>query len=1810
MSARNRNLAGRILSSFLVLVFWLVPGRSMASVESSWSTACGGTPDTHCPWTLVNQASVSPSLSGGVLTLSTSSASEMLYYEEAGADLAVPSLWVIEARLRVVSESHPPGDTHRGVSIGFTPTPGLGNFLQIGQNEMYLWSSYGVAGPAAAVTTGDALHDYRIEIAASGEVRVYYDGVLELTGSLLSAANIPQFPDLYWGDRTGNASSVSEWASFKHNGSARECTYAPVWTRLAPPASPSPHYGHNAIYDPQRQRMIVYGGGTATGLSSEVWELSLGDPPAWSLLGTGGAPPAARIDPEAVFDAADNRMLVFGGQTDEYGKSNDLWALTLSGTPTWTRITPAGTPPCPRSEFSMVLDPEGNRLVVFGGRPDGVPLNDVWTLNLSGAPIWTALNPVGSPPPPRFGHTAIYDPTRHQMVVFGGRLPTGNPVDTYYNDTWVLSLGDTPAWTQIDATNPPPIRYGQVATYDPVGDQLVVFGGASGPPDTYHGDAWGLPLGPTSPSWSQLQPAVTEPGGHYDASMILDPVGDRFIVYGGDDPTIRGETWALQLRPCAPVSSYSFFRCVASCTGRLDWPDPDLTAGCSFPAPTGEVFGQGTVWYRAPSYHCTSVAVDLYVNNSFAGTIGPVAPGHESAPIDVSSIIGNQVSANLSLRNVRCEGGEGCCTGSVASWGGTVFLESSSTVPTITFADGTFAESDWQLRVFCPAGNGGRVVATQVVSGGASGPYREIEHTLFSAPPGQESTVASFHWRIGATYDPTAQGAIGSVDYSEQSRNITGGPGEGQGANMALRQDGVVFVGPYFTTPSSSWQLHAFQNLTVDSFMPLQEGGPAHPDFSTSGTPIEFGFLRSNSTAGGGGYTIAGGIDDWTVVVRVDPNPPAAATGLTANLQNCGQAVQLGWTDHSGGACGFEIQARVDGLPSPFTVLRTVAPGTTTHLDTRADGLPYVYRIRALSGVRYSAYSGEARSGFAPFVGAPPVPGSISAKSVGDAQTIRVRVGLPRWTTSWKGIDKVILEVSESPSHSDAYTIPFPVPLDEQAAEFVCPFPGEAGKTYYFRAGFRGTCGTDGPMTEPGDEATPRRAPVVFVHGICGNGADWNIWPDIFAQGGITRWMAVDFTSNDASWMTWRQPLLDKIRHKLDYDWPGDEKVDIVAFSQGGLASRGMIEQLPDGAALVRNLVMLGTPNHGGIGTTLAKWLGYVGPLQWFCQFEGGGAPGLTDLIGGSKALNLLNYGRPTVAGERGKTQDCAQHDPETLDLIPGALGPNDVRYWSVAGTGGIGMDLINSFFQSLGDLTICVSDGVVAANSVRLAAIPSSQRYLDVDLAGVGLLVHAPVFVVPGGSTFFLKSSQLARHVVNILLGSPPAHLSSQAALAGAMGEAAATAEDTTRLVGVFADTVAVSTTMTRSTSLESCDSLTILVASKTPALSLALVTPLGATWTPADTATATGLRYQASAALGYQVFRVLSPAVGTWGLRAETPGASTPVPIISVWGVQGGSYLVRAIADRDSVVAGDSVTVTAILEEFGAPVEAAIEGTLISPSGMIWPCAFRDDGFGGDLVAGDHEYATRVEAPPQDGNWGVVIEAASLPGANGVVRRLTSVELLVDHAPSFAIVPGTFGLSPAELSLGESGQIGAQVLNTGQASEPSLQIELLDRSTGDVLASFQRPVASSETTNVDVPWSPSAGGVHILELRAYSATGFASAWPETLGVLVQSGGLLAVGTPPAPALNFLRQPAPNPFTGMTTMQFSIARAGHVRLGVYDVSGRLVRSLVDGERRAGVQSAVWNGASDAGTRLSAGVYFVRLVAPGIQLTRKAVLIR
>jgi hypothetical protein len=107
------------------------------------------------------------------------------------------------------------------------------------------------------------------------------------------------------------------------------------------------------------------------------------------------------------------------------------------------------------------------------------------------------------------------------------------------------------------------------------------------------------------------------------------------------------------------------------------------------------------------------------------------------------------------------------------------------------------------------------------------------------------------------------------------------------------------------------------------------------------------------------------------------------------------------------------------------------------------------------------------------------------------------------------------------------------------------------------------------------------------------------------------------------------------------------------------------------------------------------------------------------------------------------------------------------------------------------------------------------------------------------------------------------------------------------------------------------------------------------------------------------------------------------------------------------------------------------------------------------------------------------------------------------------------------------------------------------------------------------------------------------------------------ATGTGEDPNVDALpRQPVlyqnvPNPFNPMTEIRFDLSQSGHVSLRIYDVAGRLVRTLVDKDMSAGRNhTMVWNGLDDQNNKVASGVYFYRLNAVDKLLTKKMVVMK
>ena len=384
---------------------------------------------------------------------------------------------------------------------------------------------------------------------------------------------------------------------------------------------------HNVVYDPLHARMIVFGG--TSGTFEEIWTLSLGDRSEWSSHRVSGAVPRHRIGASAMFDPLRDRVIMYEG--------DELWSLSISGVPTWTPLQAVGPAPPSRSWHSAVYDSKRDRMIVFGGNHGETLLGDVWALDLAGGPTWEHLDVSMPDIVPRRMHAATYDPVHDRMLVAGGeRWGTGYPSGSWelrlsgavawreisstappgrvgaslfydpdsdravllggwgtvrngnavaWTDVWTLpaatqqwgmvldliwlwldqapAIYDTAhrrvvAYRGTDAMMIPTLdmggpelhfswivpkpwpRYGQTATYDPKRERMIMTLGwnQDGPDD----QTWELPLN-GKPMWSVL-PTSGAALEQFYPTATNDPIGDRMIVFGG---YASNETWELPL---------------------------------------------------------------------------------------------------------------------------------------------------------------------------------------------------------------------------------------------------------------------------------------------------------------------------------------------------------------------------------------------------------------------------------------------------------------------------------------------------------------------------------------------------------------------------------------------------------------------------------------------------------------------------------------------------------------------------------------------------------------------------------------------------------------------------------------------------------------------------------------------------------------------------------------------------------------------------------------------------------------------------------------------------------------------------------------------------------------------------------------------------------------------------------------------------------------------------------------------------------------------------------------------------------------
>jgi hypothetical protein len=169
-----------------------------------------------------------------------------------------------------------------------------------------------------------------------------------------------------------------------------------------------------AAYDPQRHRVVIHGGNPG----DDTWEWD-SDGGTWS--NRSAAPSPERGGAEAfVWDPCRNRGILFGGGTGA------LWEWDGVGGQ-WTKRNPEGSTPWPqaRSFAGMVFDTTVGRPLLFGGTANQQVFNDLWEWD-GALGQWTSLDGASASARPAGRQWAgvAYDTDRSRLVVFGGGAET------------------------------------------------------------------------------------------------------------------------------------------------------------------------------------------------------------------------------------------------------------------------------------------------------------------------------------------------------------------------------------------------------------------------------------------------------------------------------------------------------------------------------------------------------------------------------------------------------------------------------------------------------------------------------------------------------------------------------------------------------------------------------------------------------------------------------------------------------------------------------------------------------------------------------------------------------------------------------------------------------------------------------------------------------------------------------------------------------------------------------------------------------------------------------------------------------------------------------------------------------------------------------------------------------------------------------------------------------------------------------------------------------------------------------------------
>ena len=124
------------------------------------------------------------------------------------------------------------------------------------------------------------------------------------------------------------------------------------------------------------------------------------------------------------------------------------------------------------------------------------------------------------------------------------------------------------------------------------------------------------------------------------------------------------------------------------------------------------------------------------------------------------------------------------------------------------------------------------------------------------------------------------------------------------------------------------------------------------------------------------------------------------------------------------------------------------------------------------------------------------------------------------------------------------------------------------------------------------------------------------------------------------------------------------------------------------------------------------------------------------------------------------------------------------------------------------------------------------------------------------------------------------------------------------------------------------------------------------------------------------------------------------------------------------------------------------------------------------------------------------------------------------------------------------------------------------------------------------------------------YRVSYYTNNWSEYSEVISVTLEWLDVDGEQLPAVYALHQNYPNPFNPVTNLSYDLPEDAMVNITVFDMMGRVVRTLVNGQQSAGYKSLLWNAMNNSGQPISAGLYIYTIQAGEFNQTRKMILLK